>query len=328
MSHATPLSPGDAQEHPNPDQHDHPKFLAHHFDTPQQQFDSGKLGIWLFLTTEILLFAGLFCAYAVYRMNHPEIFEYAHLYLNKIWGATNTVVLLFSSFTMAYAVRCSQTGNQKWLKINLVITLLCALAFLGIKSIEYSDKFREGVLWGSSYNPTEWPKAIAESEEKSTGEKFVHASDAMTGNATAVVTPTTAPAVTDGFAPVAKPAPPGGYATNQAGFIDQHTSQPLPAASPAGISPTWESKAKVEPKEWTGPAPHNVQIFFSIYFIMTGLHGLHVIIGMIVISWLLFRANRGDFSPEYFNPVDFGGLYWHLVDLVWIFLFPLLYLIH
>src|SRR5262252_8259427 len=105
--------------------HDHPKFLAHHFDTPQQQFDSGKLGIWLFLTTEVLLFSGLFCAYSVYRATHPEVFEFAHLYLNKTMGAINTVVLIFSSFTMAWAVRCAQIGDQKKLKILLAITILC-----------------------------------------------------------------------------------------------------------------------------------------------------------------------------------------------------------
>src|SRR5664279_2075427 len=83
--------------------HEHPKFLAHHFETPVQQFDAGKLGVWLFLTTEILLFSGLFCAYSVYRANHPEVFAYAHLYLDKNLGALNTIVLIFSSLTMAWA---------------------------------------------------------------------------------------------------------------------------------------------------------------------------------------------------------------------------------
>src|SRR5439155_20827230 len=99
----TPSHPPDDHGHGS----DHPKFLAHHFETPQQQFDSGKLGVWLFLTTEILLFSGLFCAYAVYRANHPEIYRFAHLYLNKWLGALNTIVLIFSSFTMAWAVRAS-----------------------------------------------------------------------------------------------------------------------------------------------------------------------------------------------------------------------------
>src|SRR3954465_1359092 len=91
--------------------HPHPKFLAHHFDPPLQQFESGKLGVWLFLTTEILLFSGLFCAYSIYRALHPEIFGFAHEYLNKWYGALNTIVLIFSSFTMAWAVRASQLGE-------------------------------------------------------------------------------------------------------------------------------------------------------------------------------------------------------------------------
>ena len=71
----------------------------------------------------------------------------------------------------------------------------------------------------------------------------------------------------------------------------------------------------------------HVNAFFSCYFLMTGLHGLHVLIGMGVITWLLVRAIKGEFSAEYFTPVDLVGLYWHLVDIIWIFLFPLLYLI-
>ena len=76
-----------------------------------------------------------------------------------------------------------------------------------------------------------------------------------------------------------------------------------------------------------GKRPNNVQIFFGIYFLMTGLHGLHVLAGMGAITWILIRSIKGHFGPEYFTPVDFVGLYWHLVDLIWIFLFPLLYLI-
>ena len=88
--------------------HEATPHLQHHFDTPEQQFDAGKLGIWLFLATEILLFGGLFCAYAIYRANHPEIFVYAHQFLDKILGGTNTVILLCSSLTMAWAVRAAQ----------------------------------------------------------------------------------------------------------------------------------------------------------------------------------------------------------------------------
>ena len=118
----------------------------------------GKLGIWLFLTTEILLFSGLFCAYAVYRANHPEIFEYAHLYLSKPLGATNTLVLIFSSFTMASAVRAAQTGRQKALVRLLGVTLLCGFVFLGVKFVEYKAKWEEGLLTGRGYRPEAPPE--------------------------------------------------------------------------------------------------------------------------------------------------------------------------
>ena len=90
------------------------------------------------------------------------------------------------------------------------------------------------------------------------------------------------------------------------------------ASAPTGLAPL-EKPVEADPKA--------IRTYFSIYFCMTGLHGAHVLIGMAVIAWLLWRANRGDFSAEYFTPVDLGGLYWHLVDLIWIYLFPLLYLI-
>ena len=132
---ATPDAP--AEEHA----HEHPKFLAHHFETPLQQFEAGKLGLWLFLTTEILLFSGMFCAYSVYRHNHPEIFEYAHLWLDKILGGINTLVLIFSSFTMAWAVRAAQLGQRKLLIVLLSITLFCGFViFLGIKFVEYKSQ--------------------------------------------------------------------------------------------------------------------------------------------------------------------------------------------
>jgi cytochrome c oxidase subunit 3 len=232
----------------------HPPHLAHHFDTPLQQFQAGKLGMWIFLVSEVLLFGGLFCAYAVYRANHPEIFIYAHQFLDKGLGALNTCVLIFSSFTMAWAVRAAQTDQQRLLKVLLVITLACGGVFLGVKYVEYAHKWKEGLLWASRYNPAE-------------------------------------------------------------------------AARAAGLHGTTPAEAEAAAKA-QGIVPRHVGIFFSIYFLLTGLHGLHVIGGMGAIAWILRRAAKGHFSSRYFGPVDFAGLYWHLVDLIWIYLFPLLYLIH
>lgn len=279
---------------------EHNPHLAHHFGSLTQQFDSGKLGMWLFLATEILLFGGLFCAYAVYRANHPEIFIYAHQYLSKFWGAFNTCVLLFSSFTMAWGVRCSQLGRQKGLVVCLALTLLCGFGFLGVKYVEYKEKWEHGLLWGKYYSPV-----IHHEESHNTDS----ADQAPIQNATA------ADAETSSVTPTV-------IQTTEAGVVVER-SKILPAAiAPDGlVSLTAGQKTH-------GDEPRNVQLFFSVYFLMTGLHGIHVILGLACIGWILLRAIRGEFGPGYFTPVDLVGLYWHLVDLIWIYLFPLLYLIH
>lgn len=287
--------------------------VAHHFETAQQQFESGRLGIWLFLTTEILLFSGLFCAYAVYRANHTEIFAYAHLYLSKPLGALNTTVLIFSSFTMAMAVRASQVGNTRALVRYLAITLACAFVFLSVKFVEYKDKWEEGLLTGSAYRP-EGPPPGAKVPEKPPEKPTSKPAEK----------PLEKPPEKTGEKPAAKTEQK--LASQGPGVLEKSTIGPAAIGKP-GLSPAWLGKESDSGPKWTGPEPYNVQIFFGVYFTMTGLHAIHVIAGMAAIIWVLNRARRGAFGPNYFSPVDFTGLYWHLVDLVWIFLFPLLYLI-
>jgi hypothetical protein len=118
--------------------------------------------------------------------------------------------------------------------------------------------------------------------------------------------------------------------TSSTAPLDVHsTIAPAPEGprglAPAGSSLPWE-RAGAKERSSEG-SPRNVQVFFSVYFLMTGLHGLHVLAGMGLFGWILRRAIRGDFSSEYFTPVDLAALYWHLVDVIWIYLFPLLYLI-
>ncbi|MFP8489141.1 cytochrome c oxidase subunit 3 family protein [Gracilimonas sp. Q87] len=208
----------------------HPTHVQHHFVDSDQQFDTAKLGMWVFLVNEILFFGGLFCAYIVYRTWYPELFQMAALELNTFWGAVNTVVLIGSSLTVAMAIRSAQKNQMKGLRINLLITIALAIVFMVIKGFEYAHKFELGIFPGEFY----------------TYEGIDH-----------------------------------------------------PQAA----------------------------IFFSIYYMLTGVHALHVIIGIGLIYWIYLRAKKGEFSSEYYTPVEITGLYWHLVDLIWIFLFPLLYLI-
>ena len=279
--------------------HEHPRHLAHHFESLQQQYDSGKLGIWLFLTTEILMFSGLFCGYAVLRALHPEIFLYAHHYLSVELGAVNTAVLIFSSFTMAWSVRAAQLGQTRLLVRLLTITLLCGGVFLGVKFVEYKNKWEEALLPGKLYNPDQPPRDVVMPAWKEGKE-----------------------------GPDAKAEKPVETKPQAAASFPERSTVLPAAVGPTGLSPLWLERNQLRRDVlWRGPEPNNVQLFFGIYFAMTGLHGIHVIAGMLAIAWLIGKARRGTFGPDRFAAVDFVGLYWHLVDLVWIFLFPLLYLI-
>lgn len=302
--------------------------MAHHFATPVQQFESARLGMWLFLATEVLLFGGLFCAYAVYRAAHPEVFVYAHRFLDARLGAVNTVVLISSSLTMAWAVHCAQTGRRRGLIRLLTATLVFATAFLGIKYVEYESKWRHGLLWGRYYHPADGHGTEGASEPAGAGQAGGQPANAPAPNHEQSAAARAGESSSATMA-VAGPGPQGGHMT--AGV----------AAGPDGtppVGPIRIAAAAAGPQglarhlRRTGPGrhdePRNVQIFFAVYFLMTGLHGLHVVAGMVVITWILVRSMRGHFGPAYFAPVDLAGLYWHVVDVIWIFLFPLLYLIH
>ena len=204
--------------------------LAHHFANLDTQSHAARLGMWLFLATEVLLFGGLFVAYAVYRFMFSETFVEASKLIETKYGAINTVVLITSSLTVAlahHAVEHRKARTAVWL---LLSSVAAGFVFLAIKYIEYSHHIHDGHLPGRYYS----------------------------------------------------------YPDLQA---------------------------------------HGAPMFWSLYFLMTGLHGLHVVIGMAVLAFLAFFCWRGTYDDGYATPVELGGLYWHLVDLIWIFLFPLLYLI-
>ena len=249
--------------------------LAHHFDSLKQQFDSAKLGMWIFLVTEILFFGGLFCAYAVVRANRPEVFADGHVFLDTPLGALNTVLLIFSSLTMALAVRSAQLGNRLALVGLLSVTLVCALAFLGVKTVEYKHKWDHRLVPGQARIEYWLPGGSSDSD---------HASQ----------------------------APPKEFRPDRE-YVREHLAH--------------SGDTELSEEELTHRI-NNLRSFMGIYFGLTALHALHVIIGIGVILWILLGALRGRFGPQNFTRVDLVGLYWHLVDLIWIYLFPLLYLIH
>lgn len=353
--------------------HGHSPFLAHHFDDPEQQFDSGKLGMWLFLVTEVLFFSGMFCAYALYRSLHPEVFEFASQFLNEKLGAFNTGVLLFSSLSMAWGVRCAQLRQRTGLVVCLAITLGCASIFLGVKAIEYSHKWDIGLLPAGLYLPqhlhlTEHHEGLSDwlvrfcilpglcvlgfggwyAWALSKGDK-ARAEIAGPFLATAlcffvgVGIGMFFQAQEDAELKAAALAAGTAHADHGSAAADHDHEVAEAKAGAADQSAHGEPTAKSEHVEAHSIASKDFQpgeatdedvdqqgragLFFSIYYCMTGVHAIHILGGMLVLGWLLVRATKDHFNEEYFGPVDYVGLYWHIVDLIWIYLFPLLYLI-
>jgi cytochrome c oxidase subunit 3 len=271
----------------------HPANLQHHFVSAQQQFEASKLGMWLFLVTEILLFGGMFVAYAIYRAWYPELFEAASLQLDTVMGALNTVVLLASSLTVAWAIRGAQRDDQRVLFWNLVITVLLAGTFMVVKYFEYTHKFDLGIYPGAAFEYA--PGTVGVDGEIVTG---------------------TRPA-----ADLPIEGIDGGHAEPAS---DAAHAEPTAAAGEHAGDEEHEAGHGREGPIFKNP---RAGVFFSIYYVMTGIHGLHVLIGMVAISILAWKARRGRYSSVYYTPVENVGLYWHVVDIIWIFLFPLMYLI-
>jgi cytochrome c oxidase subunit III len=202
---------------------------AEHFESFEQQDHAAHLGMWLFLTSETLLFGALFGLYAAYRLEFGTAFMEAARHNNAALGTLNTVILVSSSFFAAWAVRDMTREKPKAVIRSLLVTLALGLGFLVIKSVEYADHFAHGIFPGQHYRFVELP---------------------------------------------------GEGAT----------------------------------------------IFFTLYYFMTGLHAAHVIGGLAALAVLSVLVARGRYSAARHTPLELGVLYWHLVDVIWIFLWPLMYL--
>ncbi len=189
---------------------------------------ASRIGMWLFLFTEVLMFGMLFLAYAVYLYKYKNQFQMASIHLDRPIGAVNTIILITSSLTMALAIAAIQKANKKRCLIFLAITVLCAATFCTIKGFEWSDKFHHEI----------YPR-----------------------------------------------------------------------------SPLFED------------LPRGEAVFFGLYFVMTGIHALHVMVGAIVILLAFLLVLKNKINAERVSFLQNTGLFWHLVDMVWIYLFPLFYLI-
>jgi cytochrome c oxidase subunit 3 len=204
-------------------------LVAEQFDDLEQQHEADKLGMWIFLATEVLFFGGLFLSYTVYRYLYPSVFAAASRHTEVILGGANTAILLFSSTLMALAVRAAQLTRRKPLVWLLLGTAFLGIVFMVVKGVEYHKDFVDHLVPGTAF-------------------------------------------------------------------------------------------------QWHEANPQAAEIFFWLYFAMTGLHAIHVTIGIVLMLVLALLAWRGQFQNGNYMPVEIAGLYWHFVDIVWVFLFPLLYL--
>ena len=221
----------------------HPPYLRHHFATVEQQRETASFGMWLFLLTEIMFFGGMFAAYLIYRNWYYPAFVAGSHQLSIFLGTFNTAVLICSSFTMAMGVHAAEMKWRKPMVGWLLATIVLGSVFLGVKAVEYHEKWEKQHVPGLNFN----------------AENFIHPTD----------------------------------------------SEPP-------LAPDMAAKT---------------QVYFSLYFAMTGMHALHMIIGISILLVLVVRAWGGAYTQGHMTTIENFGLYWHFVDIVWIFLFPLLYLI-
>ena len=230
------------------------------FQTLEQQKETATFGMWVFLVTEVLFFGGMFLTYTINRHEYFTAFGVGSNSLDITLGTTNTLVLILSSFTMAMGVWSAQTGKKKLVPLFLILTLILGCAFLGIKFVEYKQKFDHHLIPGRNFDVS--------------------------------------------------------YCISN------------PAACGLQGKALEEEKAEVQKAFASDPDTNShAQLYFSLYFAMTGLHALHMIVGAGLVIWLIKVSLTGRFTPQYNTPVEIVGLYWHFVDIVWIYLFPLLYLI-
>jgi cytochrome c oxidase subunit 3 len=253
----------------------------------QTRTPPGRIGIWLFLASEIMFFMGLLVSYVLFRAADPQLFAQQSVVMNKWAGGINTLILLTSSFMMATAVTAAANANRQKMIASLAWVLLLAAAFLGIKSWEYRDKL------------THYTLVVRGSDAKMTiYDGHLH----YIGNNVEL----------EGFA---APMPAGSS-------WDIHLATPQQVREAGdGVEKTYEIPANAILEQINDGPWKNM--FFACYFTLTAVHAVHLIGGMIAAGVLLILATRGKIRPAM---AEYIGIYWHFVDLVWIFLFVLLYL--
>ncbi|HKX84812.1 MAG TPA: cytochrome c oxidase subunit 3 [Pyrinomonadaceae bacterium] len=303
----------------------HQPGLQHQFEDMKQQEESVSIAMWMFLVQEIMFFGGLFTVYLVFRSKYPMAFAAGSNHLDAFWGGLNTLVLIVSSLTMALTVYYAQKGNRNMQVILVVLTMFFGSVFLGVKAIEYTDKYNHALVPVTGWNK----KAKDPSKPAVAALPFeTRASAAEAGHAVTAAAAHEKPCWEVGHGEErAYVNPRGDFQFADCSMAKQafDEQQKDPNRNHLTVSERigYFSNGQIDADKFRD----KVRIFYWIYFLMTGLHALHMVIGLGLMTWLLWKCWRNTFSHDYFAPVEMSGLYWHFVDIVWIFLFPLLYLL-
>ncbi len=300
--------------HADTHEHHHAPGLQHQFEDMGQQEESVSIGMWMFLVQEIMFFGGLFTAYLVFRSRYPLAFAEGSNHLDAFWGGLNTLVLIVSSLTMALAVFYAQRGNRNLQVIMILLTMFFGAVFLGVKVIEYTDKYNSGLVPVAGLN-----------KKTPRGEKPSPAPESSTNFVLPFETRAHAAAAADDKKPYVNPR--GEFQWNYGSYVLDYALETEEKTRKQYLTDSerigYFSNGVFDPDKYRD----KIRLFYFIYFVMTGLHALHMIVGLGLMGWLLYKAWQGTFGAEYYMPVEMSGLYWHFVDIVWIFLFPLLYLL-
>lgn len=206
------------------------RSLHEHFADLIQQREAAKLGMWIFLATEVMFFGGMITGYVVYRNSYPAAFQAASTHMLFLAGTLNTALLITASLFIALAVHAAREGRSKLLVLFLALSMFLGVCFQAVKGYEYYEH-----------------------------------------------------------------------------YVDH--------------------KVPTRSFQWDGPDPRHAEMLFVLYFFLTGFHALHMVIGVSILGVIIYYSQRGRYTPEYHNPVENAALYWHFVDIVWIFLYPMLYLV-
>jgi cytochrome c oxidase subunit 3 len=284
--------------------------LSVQFEDLDQQNESYIVGMWSFLVTEVMFFGALFLAYTLYRTMYFNTYLEAHHFLDVKLGTLNTLVLLSSSLSAALSVYYAQHGQRIKVALLLAFTCICAFGFMGIKYVEYTSKINEGLLPDQNFNYAKALTVFHEHHKPTAGAEenpranvaWEQLQLARKTNQVSFVAPKDNP---------------------ETAFVESGFDNRVTSAADATARVVVKSAARERFDIEAGKA----KIFFSIYFCMTGLHGIHVIIGIICMTTLILMYLTKHPAVDDYLPTEMVGLYWHFVDIVWIFLFPLMYLI-